>query len=118
MRSYTKEFEKRALRKGKYSLIDKEFTFYDMTDYNSICYYNDDLKQCKEIAEKYNFKTCLVMDVALNSDSEYMVKFNDGKIVKVYDSNLFRIIHRQTGEELKEHSGVIDFDTYGLLRAN
>lgn len=47
-----------------------------------------------------------------------MVKFNDGKIVKVYDSNLFRIIHRQTGEELKEHSGVIDFSTYGLLRAN
>ena len=50
-------------------------------------------RMLKKLNEKYNFKTCLVVDVALNSDSEYMVKFNDGKIVKVYDSKYNKLVN-------------------------
>lgn len=120
MTSYSTEFRQRALREGRCAILDKKFIFVNTCNYDDVC---DEPCQCcldyvkkeKDIAKKYNLKPCLVIDTALNSDYDYMVKFNNGKIERVSSSYLYKAIHKKTNEEIEDYNN-IDFKSYKLVR--
>ena len=104
------------LKVGKYSVIGETLIFLDLTNYEEINCYNETLKREREIAKKYRLNVCEVVDTALNSNSDYMVKFKDGNTAKVCNLNLWKAVHKETGEPLKDFTNGINYDIYKLKR--
>ena len=116
MFNYSEEFKNRALKIGKYSLIGETVIFLDLTNYDEIKYFYEELKREKEIAKKYRLAVCEVVDVATNSESDYIVKFKDSNTARVCNLNLWKAVHKETGEALEDFANGIDYNIYKLKR--
>lgn len=116
MFNYSEEFKKRVLKVGKYSVIGETVVFLDLTNYEEINCFNEALKREREIAKKYRLNVCEVVDVATNSESDYIVKFKDSNTARVCNLNLWKAVHKETGEALEDFANGIDYNIYKLKR--